>query len=182
MRGRRSCWKHPALRFPASSLLSMTWRPSRAVPYISFLLYLSVSGKAYTRPRILDVCFYNCGDDVATYGEMNVTDYPTENEMLRLFFGLAFIRTYVKRSWKRSSSSSVPTLDWTNVLTSPMNALDVGRTPPPPVSSSQAVSVVPRRITYIHMKNSRGETTQPVMMATFNGIWWLYRSTLVEMI
>ena len=56
----------------------------------------------------------------------------------------------------------------TDKVTSSRNALDGGRAPPLLVSSPLAVCVVPHRIGSIHITNSRGRTTQPLLMSTSN--------------
>ena len=122
------------------------------------LVCLSVSGKAYSLPRLLT----GCSRTVGMMSQM----VPRTREILPLFFGLAFIHAHVKRSWKQSSSSCVPALDCTSMVTSSMNALDGGRASPLLVSSPLVVSVVPHRISSMHMTKSKGETTQPIMMPT----------------
>ena len=146
----------------------MAWRPSRAVLCTSTSLCLLVSGKACNLPRLLTGCSRTVGMMLPPMEKWMSQMVPRTREILRLFFGLAFIRAHVKRSWKWSSSSCVPTLDWTSVVTSSMNALDGGKAHPLLVSSPLVVSVVPRRISSMHMTNSKGETTQPIMMPTPN--------------
>ena len=93
--------------------------------------------------------------------------------MLWLFVGLAFVLNHVKRSWKWFSSSYVPTLDWTSVVTPPMHAFSGGRKPSLLVSLPVAVSAIHSRISPIHMTNNRGNPDSKVHGANIGPTWIL---------
>ena len=51
-------------------------------------------------------------------------------EIIRLFLNLAFILVHAKNPMTWPNGSFVPTFDWTSLATSPMNAIDGGKTHP----------------------------------------------------
>ena len=75
-------------------------------------------------------------------------------EMIRLFLNLALILAHAKNPMTWPSGSFVPTFDWTSLATSPMNAIDGGKTHPLLVSTPPAVSLGHRRIRFTHYTDS----------------------------
>ena len=75
-------------------------------------------------------------------------------EMLRLFLNLASILAHAKNPMTWPSGSFVPTFDWTRLATSPMNAIDGGKTHPLLVSIPPTVSLGHHRIRFTHYTDS----------------------------
>ena len=75
-------------------------------------------------------------------------------EIIRRFLKLALILAHAKNPMTWPSGSFVPTFDWTSLATSPMNAIDGGKTNPLLVSIPLTVSLVHHRIRFTHYTDS----------------------------